>query len=299
MRMGIATPDEARATVARLASLEIDFLKIRTVQDQETYLAINAAASAHGLDVVGHAPAFPAQVILEAGQDGIEHGFPRPFADETREQRLTVWRRYAAAGVPITPTIVTGPAGLVPFDRLRAIVDDEAGSTEPRRRYLSKFLILDWREQALETSPEGQEAQRSAWPRRLDELREMREAGMEFLAGSDVGVINVYPGSSLHDELALFVTELGMTPAEAIERATRRAARFLGLADSIGTVERGKTADLVLLDADPLVDVANFRRISAVMLRGQLYDREGLDQIATDVLAAPDLRTDDWGRTAN
>ena len=128
--------------------------------------------------------------------------------------------------------------------------------------------------------------------------REMHEAGVELLAGSDVAVLNVYPGSSLHDELQLFVTALKMTPVEALERATRRSARFLGLGDSIGTIERGKIADLVLLDGDPLSDISNTRRIASVVLRGVLYDRHGIERLLEAVAAAPDLKVDDWGRTS-
>ena len=72
--------------------------------------------------------------------------------------------------------------------------------------------------------------------------------------------------------------------------------RFLRIADSVGTVERGKIADLVLLDADPLLDITNTGRIAAVVLRGQFYDRDGLEKIRAQVLAAPDLTVDDWGR---
>lgn len=116
--------------------------------------------------------------------------------------------------------------------------------------------------------------------------------------GSDVAVLNIYPGFSLHDEMALFVSELGMTSAEVIERATRRSARFLRISDSVGTVERGKVADLVLLEANPLEDIRNTRRITAVILRGTLYDTNGIKQILATVRAAPDRRIDDWGRTA-
>jgi imidazolonepropionase-like amidohydrolase len=99
--------------------------------------------------------------------------------------------------------------------------------------------------------------------------------------------------------MALFVSELGMTPGEVIERATRRSAKFLGLADQIGTVEEGKIADLVLLDANPLDDIHNTKRISAVILRGTLYDQRGIKRILSDVRAAPDIRIDDWGRTSS
>jgi imidazolonepropionase-like amidohydrolase len=296
MRIGVGSPDEARAVVAKLAALEVDFLKVRTVQDRETYLALNEAANAHNLRLVGHVPPGTAQFILEAGQDGIEHGFGRAFDKETREERLAVWRRYAAAGVPIAPTLVTLEALLAPLDRLRAIVDDETGALEPRRRYLSRFLILDWREQLLEQSAQSQQQLRGLLEQRSRDLREMHEAGMDILAATDTGVLNLYPGSSLHEELALLVKHVSMTPAEALERATRRSARWLRLGDSIGTIERGKVADLVLLDADPLLDITNTRRIAAVVLRGQFYDRPGLERIRARVLTAPDIKADDWGR---
>jgi hypothetical protein len=294
--MAVGSPQEARATVARLAGMEIDFIKIRTVHDRETYLALNAAANAHGIPLVGHVPPYSAAAILEAGQDGVDHGFSRAFDKETRGERLATWRRFAAAGVPIVPTLALGGAILTPLERLRAIVEDNAGKVEPRRPYLSRFLILDWREQLLEQSVEGQEQFRKFAAQGVRDVREMHEAGIELLAGTDTGVINLYPGSSLHDELAVLVNNIGMTPAAAIERATRRSARFLRMGDSVGTVERGKIADLLLIDADPLLDITNTRRISAVILRGQYYDSAGLEKIRAQVLVAPDIKTDDWGR---
>jgi imidazolonepropionase-like amidohydrolase len=128
------------------------------------------------------------------------------------------------------------------------------------------------------------------------DLREMHDAGMDILAGSDNAVLNIYPGSSLHDELALFAREIGMTPAEILDRATRRSARFLRLDNSIGTIERGKIADLVLLDADPMQDIKNTQRIAAVVLRGTLYDRDGLEKLRAAVKSGSDRTTDDWGR---
>jgi imidazolonepropionase-like amidohydrolase len=296
MRIAVGSPQEARAAVARLAGMEIDFIKIRTVHDRETYLALNEAANVHGIPLVGHVPPYSAASILEAGQDGVDHGFSRAFDKETRDERLATWRRFAAAGVPIVPTLAIGGAILTPLERLRAIVEDDAGKVEPRRPYLSRFLMLDWREQLLEQSVEGQERFRKFAEQGVRDIREMHEAGIELLAGTDTGVINLYPGSSLHDELAIFVRDIGMTPAEAIERATRRSARFLRIGDSVGTVERGKIADLILIDGDPLLDITNTRRISAVILRGAYYDHAGLEKIRAQVLAAPDIKADDWGR---
>lgn len=300
-RIGVGSPEEARRVVASLASRELDFLKIRTVADRETYLALNEAANAHGIRLVGHVSGIPPDVVLEAGQDGVDHPFYPSVEGRTRDERLSVWRQFAARGVPVVPTLVTMfEATFPPTDRLRAIVEDEEGRIDPRRGYLSKYLVLDWREQVSEASDEGREALRKIWEEVVRrDLREMHEAGMDVLVGSDVAALNIYPGFSLHDEMVLFVTELGMTPADVIERATRRSARFLGIDNSVGTIERGKIADLVLLDADPLLDIRNSRRIAAVVLRGQLYDRAGLERITAAVRAAPDRTTDDWGRTAN
>jgi len=90
-----------------------------------------------------------------------------------------------------------------------------------------------------------------------------------------------------------------MTPAEVLERATRRSAKFLGISDQTGTIENGKIADLVLLDADPLADIHNTRRIAAVILRGTVYDSKGIERLRDAVRAAPDRQKDDWGRTAS
>jgi imidazolonepropionase-like amidohydrolase len=298
VRIPVGSPEEARRVVAELAGREIDFLKIRTVQDRDTYLALNKAANSHGIPLVGHVSGIPPEVVLDAGQDGADHFFyPSPEA-KTREERLAFWRKFAARGVPIVPTLVVPfESRFPPVERLRAVVEDDEGKIDTRRQYLSKYLVLDWREQLLEMTDGRLQASRKLWEDVIRrDLREMHEAGMDLLVGSDVAVLNVYPGYSIHDEMALFVTELGMTPAEVIERTTSRSAMFLRIADSVGTVERGKVADLVLLEANPLRDIRNTRRIAAVVLRGALYDSSGLDQILAAVRAAPDRAVDDWGR---
>jgi imidazolonepropionase-like amidohydrolase len=299
IRIGIGSPEEARRTVASLAVLELDFLKIRTVQDRATYLALNQAAHAHGLKLVGHVSGIPPEVVLDAGQDAVDHTFQPSLDGMTREQRLGVWRRFAERRVPIVPTIVTlFESVFQPAERLRALTGDAEGLVDPRRTYVSRYAVLDWREQVAEASDERRAALRNLWNDVIRrDLREMHEAGMDVLAGSDVGVVNIFPGFSLHDEMALFVSEVGMTPAEALERATARSARFLGIGDSVGTVERGKIADLVLLDANPLSDIRNTRRIAAVVMGGSVFDEERLAAVLDAVESDPDRQKDDWGRT--
>lgn len=103
-----------------------------------------------------------------------------------------------------------------------------------------------------------------------------------ILAGTDLGGPYIYPGFSLHDELALLV-EAGLTPLKALQAATLGPARFLGRTDDFGTVEEGKVADLVLLDANPLEDIANTQWINAVVLNGRLLDRVALDAMLAEV----------------
>ena len=300
-RIGVGSPDEARRVVADLAKREIDFIKIRTVQDRETYLALNKAADEHGLKLVGHVTGIPPEVVLASGQDGVEHLFYPSLTSKNADERIAFWKKFAERGIVVVPTLVALFEGTFPpTDKLRAVVEDEKGAVDPRRPYISKYLVLDWREQVLEATDQRRQTLRKNWDdiARRD-LREMHQAGVELLVGSDVAVLNVFPGYSLHDEMALFVSELGMTPGEVIERATRRSAKFLGLADQIGTVEEGKIADLVLLDANPLDDIHNTKRISAVILRGTVYEQPGIKRILDDVRAAPDIRVDDWGRTSS
>ena len=95
----------------------------------------------------------------------------------------------------------------------------------------------------------------------------------------------VFPGFSLHDELALLV-RAGLSPLAALQTATVNAAGFLGLDKSLGTVQPGKLADLVLLDGNPLEDIRNTKRISLVMFDGRLFDRAALDSLLTEVEAA-------------
>ena len=113
----------------------------------------------------------------------------------------------------------------------------------------------------------------------------MHRHGVPFLAGTDTPPgVYVFPGFSLHDELQIFV-RAGFTPLEALQTATINPAVFLGLERDLGTVEVGKAADLVLLDANPLADIANTKRISGVVLRGRFFSRADLDRMLAGVVA--------------
>ena len=107
-------------------------------------------------------------------------------------------------------------------------------------------------------------------------VRGLHESGVVLLAGSDVGAPHVYPGASLHDELERLAA-CGLNPLEALRTATTAPAVFLHWEDQLGSIAPGRAADLVLLDGNPLEDIANVRRVHAVITRGMLLDREALD----------------------
>lgn len=117
-------------------------------------------------------------------------------------------------------------------------------------------------------------------------MHQVRDAGVPFLAGTDTAAgVHVFPGFSLHEELVCFV-KAGFTPLEALQTATRNPAIFFGRTTDMGSIEAGKYADLVLLDANPLDDIRNTQRIRAVVYAGHYLSRDQLDSLLGDVAAA-------------
>src|SRR5262249_11442788 len=113
----------------------------------------------------------------------------------------------------------------------------------------------------------------------------MHRAGVPILAGTDTSNPHCFPGFSLHDELAMLV-EAGLSPMEALQSATRGPARYLDQLKDLGTVEQGKIADLVLLDANPLEDIKNTRKIAGVVLAGKYLPGARLEKMLAEVEAA-------------
>jgi imidazolonepropionase-like amidohydrolase len=131
---------------------------------------------------------------------------------------------------------------------------------------------------AQDPSPEGRQAYRDFYRKGLELTGAAHRAGVRILAGTDY----IVPGADLHRELAQLVAA-GLSPAEALRTATRNPARYFGLESEYGSVDPGKVADLILLEADPLVDIRNTQRIRAVVFNGNVYDREALDGLRARV----------------
>jgi hypothetical protein len=175
----------------------------------------------------------------------------------------------------LTPTLVAYQPFAYAFD---------STSTHPElAKYVPGIVQGGWMRRAAAMAAADSAVVRSYFS--FERTRDLNNAGVKLLAGTDMPQAFVYPGFSLHDELALLV-QSGLTPIEALRTATYNPAEFLGALDSLGTITQGKIADLVLLDADPLADIRNTRRISAVITNGRLFDTAGRAGLLTHVETA-------------
>jgi imidazolonepropionase-like amidohydrolase len=154
-------------------------------------------------------------------------------------------------------------------------------------RYV-ETLATQW---AVDASPSDSALHRNerSWAQFLSAVGAAYAGGVEILAGTDCANAWVLPGFALHDELQLLV-DAGLTAAEALAAATVSPARYLGLDDELGTITAGKRADLILLYADPLADIANISRITAVILGGECLGRATLDSLLQEASSASPTR---------
>ncbi len=170
-----------------------------------------------------------------------------------------------------------------------SLIDDGTFFNDVRMKYITPKELEDWKPEnnffLKYRTPEFIAEKKKLYQKELELVSAMHKAGVSFMTGTDVPGAYTYPGFSLHDELALFVQN-GFTPMEALQAATINPAKFLNLEKSLGTIEQGKLADLILLDANPLNDINNTKKIHAVVLNGRLLDRKTLDKMLADIETA-------------
>lgn len=280
-RIAVAGPDDAQSAVDSIKKTGAQFVKVRTTTNRATFVALLEQAKRAGLPLVGHAPegASPAD-LAQGGMASVEHGFFPPLFDYLPNERALMFGAMAKHGTRLTPTLVSGRwARIVPDSVSLAIISDSTNGTDPRRRYVSDSLMSSWQRFFATKRFESPMDWPFVWRAGLRDVADAHAAGVELLAGTDFGSAMIFPGFSLHEELALLVTEAKVPAMQVLQAATRNAARMLGVSDSVGTIERSKVADLVLLDANPLTDIRHTQRIAAVIARGRLYDRAALDSL--------------------
>jgi imidazolonepropionase-like amidohydrolase len=170
-----------------------------------------------------------------------------------------------------------------------ASFEEDSAKYAERMKYLPRYIREYWdpknNAHLKNRSLERLAAEKLLVKKYLEIIGGMQRAGVKLMTGSDFGANPLlFPGWGVHDEMALLV-KAGLTSTEAIQAATRNPATFLGLDRSVGTLEKGKLADIVVLSANPLEDINNTRKVNAVIFQGRMFDRAELNRMLASVAA--------------
>jgi len=284
-RIRVRNPNEGRAAVQLLKRRGVDLIKVHNFTPRDVFFAIVDEARRQQLPVAGHVPLkVTIQEGIDAGMVTIEHmsedGRVWKACSSGAEYRPDACRPFfemlARRRVWQTPTLVA-------LTELAVIGTPASGISADHLSYANKqFLDLHKGNQSFFLKrPEVVGILKGLADVARVVTRDMANAGVGILAGCDAMIA----GFCVHDELTTMVGA-GMTPAAALQTATVNPARYLGRDKALGTVAPGMTADLVLLDGNPLEDIASVRRIRAVVTAGRFLDRGSLDQLLAQAKAA-------------
>ncbi len=304
----ISNKEEAYTKIDSLYNLGYDFIKVYDNLQENVYKAIIEKATELGLEVSGHIPlTVKTEDAIQLGQKTIEHNVGIELGSTyqedslrnvynkqllkidstyTFEQDFGIFRRAEVDALgsidlkkrdALFSSLVEKEIWVVPtfiYQYLVSYPTFESLLNSPEMQYIPNF-DTNFKEHKGELNPKGELEATINY--RLSYLKEMHDSGVGILAGTDTPF-----GFFLHHELYLFV-ENGLTPLQALQTATINPAKYLNLTESLGTVEEGKIADLVILKENPLDDIHNINDIDAVLLNGKLFNREKLDKMLSDV----------------
>jgi len=302
--IAISTPDDGRRAVVDLKRRGADFIKLQSLIPREAVFAIADEAKKQEIPFEGHMPdAMRASEMSEAGMKSFEHLIgifegSSPAEGEflkgnkTEGRLLATYDPARAAGLAASlaknqtwqcPTLV--------WERGGNLIDATDFSKDVRVKYLPvSWRTKTWKrftDEIIQGYGTDDLATRKKFiEKELEVVGMLHKAGVPFLAGTDTPAgVHIFPGHSLHEELQRFVAA-GFTPFEALQTATINPARFFGIEDRAGTVEKGRFADLLLLSANPVDDIANTQKIAAVITDGHYYRRADLEKMLATVETA-------------
>jgi imidazolonepropionase-like amidohydrolase len=295
--IAIKTPEDGRRAVDDLKKRGVDFIKLQSLIPREAVFAIADEARTQGISFVGHVPdSVRASEASNAGQKSFEHLIgifegSSPLEDQfimgskTEGQFLSTYDpQRAAALFDLLAKNHTWQCPTLVWERGGNLIDQTDFVHDIRGRYAPAYWKdVTWKrftEEIVHDFNTDDLATRKRFvEKELEVVNAMHHAGIPFLAGTDTPPgVYVFPGFSLHEELQRFVAS-GFTPLEALQTATLNPAKFLGMDDRLGTIEKGKLADMVLLDANPLDDIRNTQKIAAVTVNGRYLSRADLDKM--------------------
>jgi imidazolonepropionase-like amidohydrolase len=293
----VRTPTDARRFVAGLVARKADFVKLYDGLPRPAFDALATAAATAGLPFAGHVPdsVSPLEAI-HAGQRSIEHVrdpmlvcFARDageleafFGEDAWGPEDRAWGRAAharcdalrdalrAGSVWWTPTLAV--------EQAKVAVDEDDFGRSPGHGLLPASVRqghADYAREKRAQTPADRASDRRWWALQRRAVARLASGEAQVLAGSDAACQGGVPGASLHEELAL-LSASGLGPLRALRAATLEPARYFGEAAERGSIGPGKQADLVLLDANPLEDIRNTRRIRVVVLGGRVHSAPAL-----------------------
>ena len=301
----LRSPADARRAFDTLDDdMKVDCIKVLSDVPKTSYLALAEVSRHWGVPIVGHLPnSMGAMEAANARQSSMEHLYGLLLScssreEELREQRVVAVRKsdgpaLERIGAAILESYDPRKAAIL-FDRFKlydvrqtptlvmrkrsAFISTSELVGNPHLRYIDQSIRKSWPDPSKGEAAYSADQQfllRKEYERLFTLVHDMDQAGVPLLAGTDSGDAYTVPGFDLHDELELLV-KAGLTPLRALRTATVEPARLIRQEETLGVVRAQRFADLVLLDANPLTDIRNTRKIAAVVVNGQYLSKSDL-----------------------
>ncbi len=291
----VNTPEDGRQAVRSAKAEGYEFIKTYSELNVETFQAIVDEANKQGLKTIGHIPdAFKGKLkeafvphfgMVAHAEELTKHA--KDYSEQEAQQFAQLMKDNGTWLCPTLTTMVWIASEVRSLDELKA---------SPTLQYVHPLLQSKWltaNKYNKMSNPENIAYFEKFVKFNALLVKACKAAGVPIVLGTDASTSGVVEGFSVHDEIELLFAT-GMTPEEVLTSATRLSATWLGIESLVGTVESGKKADLILLDANPLNDVKNTRKIAGVFINGNWLDKAKINAQLSDLSKRNTAAKGDW-----